>query len=480
MGLVTCRHGCSRVGPARLDARRDHEPVRRLDRGLVALRPSAQTAPRSRTPSRLDDEPANPEERRRLDRRLTEGDARNDAAGSRRQRPGDRHGGPGLQLGTGTPQLTGLDGETSRARGVRTGHGTAGLGDDRPLLAEVEDEAIRQEDERRVPDRTLPRLVARQRKRMDVERQPAHGSQDPVGRELDRLVCRDGEHQAARPGWTNVDGRVRPRGLPVRRSRVGLGLAGVVGDERRRLVERRFGQVLIGVRDHEARLTPLDRAQGRRRATAGAKLAADGFHRERNEVGRADEVDPHGIRHLAAAPGGRLQQPPAGGEAKRLHRDGSAPSGALTPARHRRPVRVTGTRPTRPTRPPIPSWDGQPQEASISRPSLEVNGPGSSQARGGTIGLVSTTPTPPAGPELSHWETRLRAAGNTTRRQFVYQWTAPRSPVLRLLLAPLFVVAALLLLALFLLVFVLAAAVAILVVVAARLGLLRGRRRVDR
>ena len=93
---------------------------------------------------------------------------------------------------------------------------------------------------------------------------------------------------------------------------------------------------------------------------------------------------------------------------------------------------------------------------------------------------MATKPPPPAGPELSRWETRVRAAGDTTRRQFVYQWTAPRSLVLRLLLAPLFVVAALLLLALFLLVFVHAAAVAVLAVVAARLGLLRGRRRVDR
>jgi hypothetical protein len=92
---------------------------------------------------------------------------------------------------------------------------------------------------------------------------------------------------------------------------------------------------------------------------------------------------------------------------------------------------------------------------------------------------VASTHEPPDGRGLARWETRAHAVVNTTRREFVYQWTAPRNPAVRLLLAPLFVVAVLVALLLFVLLFALAFAVAVLILIGARLGLLwrHGRRR---
>lgn len=81
----------------------------------------------------------------------------------------------------------------------------------------------------------------------------------------------------------------------------------------------------------------------------------------------------------------------------------------------------------------------------------------------------------PEGGALARWETRAQAAVSTGGRQFVYQWTAPRSPVRRLLLVPVFIVAALLLIVLTFFVFALLLVVAIVVVIAARVGpLVRG------
>jgi hypothetical protein len=82
----------------------------------------------------------------------------------------------------------------------------------------------------------------------------------------------------------------------------------------------------------------------------------------------------------------------------------------------------------------------------------------------------------PEGGALARWETRAQAAVKTGRRQFVYRWTAPRSPVLTLILVPLFVVAALLAIVLTMFVFAILFAVAIVAVFASRLGLLRRRR----
>lgn len=81
---------------------------------------------------------------------------------------------------------------------------------------------------------------------------------------------------------------------------------------------------------------------------------------------------------------------------------------------------------------------------------------------------------------VTRFGTQAQVAVASTRRQFVYQWTAPRSPVLRLFVLPLFLVAALVVLllalflvAVFLMLAVIAGAVA-LVVATARRGLRRG------
>jgi hypothetical protein len=81
---------------------------------------------------------------------------------------------------------------------------------------------------------------------------------------------------------------------------------------------------------------------------------------------------------------------------------------------------------------------------------------------------------------VTRFGTQAQVAVASTRRQFVYQWTAPRSPVLRLFVLPLFLVAALAVLLLFLflvaafLVLAVTAGVVALVVATARRGLRRG------
>lgn len=88
---------------------------------------------------------------------------------------------------------------------------------------------------------------------------------------------------------------------------------------------------------------------------------------------------------------------------------------------------------------------------------------------------MASTHEPRETRSLSHWETRAHGVVNTAGRQFVYQWTAPRSPLLRFVFVPLLIVAALLMLVVFVFVFVLALFAAVLAVVAVRLGLLRSR-----
>lgn len=91
------------------------------------------------------------------------------------------------------------------------------------------------------------------------------------------------------------------------------------------------------------------------------------------------------------------------------------------------------------------------------------------------------SPSPPSREThlVTHFGTQAQVTVAATRRQFVYLWSAPRSPVLRALLLPLFLLAglavlllALFLVAAFLVLAVLAAAVAI-VVATARRGLHR-------
>ena len=81
----------------------------------------------------------------------------------------------------------------------------------------------------------------------------------------------------------------------------------------------------------------------------------------------------------------------------------------------------------------------------------------------------------PEGGAVVHWESRIHTALATGRRQFVHQWTAPRSPVLQLALLPLFLVVALLMLAVALLLFVIMLAFFVAAVMASRFGLLRRR-----
>ena len=45
---------------------------------------------------------------------------------------------------------------------------------------------------------------------------------------------------------------------------------------------------------------------------------------------------------------------------------------------------------------------------------------------------------------IVQWQKRVQLAAGGARREFVYQWSAPRSPVARLLLAPVLILAALL------------------------------------
>jgi hypothetical protein len=76
---------------------------------------------------------------------------------------------------------------------------------------------------------------------------------------------------------------------------------------------------------------------------------------------------------------------------------------------------------------------------------------------------------------VTRFGTQAQVAVGATRRQFVYRWTAPRSPVLRALVLPLFLAAglavlllALLVLAAFLVLAVAAAAVALILATARR------------
>jgi hypothetical protein len=45
---------------------------------------------------------------------------------------------------------------------------------------------------------------------------------------------------------------------------------------------------------------------------------------------------------------------------------------------------------------------------------------------------------------IVQWQKRVQLAAGGARREFVYQWSAPRSPVVRVLLAPVLILAALL------------------------------------
>ena len=45
---------------------------------------------------------------------------------------------------------------------------------------------------------------------------------------------------------------------------------------------------------------------------------------------------------------------------------------------------------------------------------------------------------------IVQWQKRVQLAAGGARREFVYQWSAPRSPVARVLLAPVLILAALL------------------------------------
>lgn len=45
---------------------------------------------------------------------------------------------------------------------------------------------------------------------------------------------------------------------------------------------------------------------------------------------------------------------------------------------------------------------------------------------------------------IVQWQRRVQLAAGGARREFVYQWSAPRSPVARVLLAPVLILAALL------------------------------------
>jgi hypothetical protein len=45
---------------------------------------------------------------------------------------------------------------------------------------------------------------------------------------------------------------------------------------------------------------------------------------------------------------------------------------------------------------------------------------------------------------IVQWQKRVQLAAGGARREFVYQWTAPRSPIARVLLAPVLILAALL------------------------------------
>jgi Flp pilus assembly protein TadB len=74
------------------------------------------------------------------------------------------------------------------------------------------------------------------------------------------------------------------------------------------------------------------------------------------------------------------------------------------------------------------------------------------------------------GRSLARWGTRAQVVVRTTRREFAYRWTAPRSPAMRVLGLPLLLVATLLVLAVGVVavaLFVVTAAVAILVLAVA-------------
>ena len=164
---------------------------------------------------------------------------------------------------------------------------------------------------------------------MDGELETLHRLEDPGARELDRLAFRHGEHETARAGRANVDERRHLRSRVARR-RVGLRRASlhVIRDQHRRLagraslVDRLLGKVLVGEGDDQARVLALNRTERGRRVAAGDELAADRRDGERDEIGRADDVDVHrrlGRRGFGLA--GRREQTPAGGEAERVRLD---------------------------------------------------------------------------------------------------------------------------------------------------------------
>jgi uncharacterized membrane protein len=81
------------------------------------------------------------------------------------------------------------------------------------------------------------------------------------------------------------------------------------------------------------------------------------------------------------------------------------------------------------------------------------------------VGVVSPRPRS-SGRQLTRWGTRAHLVVRTTRREVAYRWTTPRSPALRVLVAPLFIGGLVLLLLVGALAMVLALVGAVLAVVA--------------
>jgi hypothetical protein len=107
--------------------------------------------------------------------------------------------------------------------------------------------------------------------------------------------------------------------------------------------------VLVRERDDEPRLRALDRAENGRRVAPGDELAADGGDRQRDEVGRADDVEPErrlgGLVRLAVGFGLVAEQPPTRGEAEGIDLDGARTAdGASARPRYVRSLRGRSAR----------------------------------------------------------------------------------------------------------------------------------------
>jgi hypothetical protein len=102
--------------------------------------------------------------------------------------------------------------------------------------------------------------------------------------------------------------------------------------------------VLVREGDDEPRVLSLDRSQGGRRLSAGDELAVDRDDRERDEVGRADDVEPD-RRPGRLGVGVAVQQPPTGGEAVGVRLDGArTATGAAARTRYDRSPRDRNAR----------------------------------------------------------------------------------------------------------------------------------------